>query len=332
MNPSSSRIGHALRAASFLAASLCAAAASLPAAAQSWPSRPITLIVPYTPGTGYDVIARAVEPRLAQSLGQAIVIDNKPGASSTIGVGTAARAPADGYTLVMIGEGTIAATHLYKDLKFNPLTDLAPIALAGYGTLMVVTNPMTGIKSVADLVARAKAEPDKLTYASPGVGTSQNIKMEQIKLETGIKLLHVPYKGSAGVLNDLMSNQVQISLIPIHQALPQISGGRLVPLAVIAPQRSEKALNVPTLEEAGIHGVESRMWYGFLAPHGTPQDIVQRLNKEINAALDSADVRSQLDKVGLEVTSGPPALLLTTMRSESTTSADIIRKSHISMQ
>jgi tripartite-type tricarboxylate transporter receptor subunit TctC len=300
-------------------------------AQSSWPTQPIRLVVPYTPGTGYDNIAREISPRLSQKLGQPVVVENRPGASSIIGADLVAKSVPDGYTLMIVGEGTMAAAHLYQSVPFNPVTDFAPITLAGYGTLMLVTNHATGFKTVADLIAKAKANPNKLSYASPGVGTSQHLKMEQIKDFTGIDMLHVPYKGSAGALNDLMGGQIDAALIPIHQALPHVKSGRLVALAVISPERNPRAPDVPTLLESGIKGVDAKMWYAFMAPKNTPPALIARLNTELSAILNDPDVKARLEGTGLEVATSTPAELQGIMQRESLSSSEIIRKNHISL-
>ncbi|GAA4336354.1 tripartite tricarboxylate transporter substrate binding protein [Pigmentiphaga soli] len=316
------------------AAQACAAlllAAGASATAQTYPTQPIRLVVPYTPGTGYDSIAREVSPQLSQRLGQPVVVENRPGASSLIGASQVARAAPDGYTLLIAGEGTMAAAHLYPSMSFNPIDDVAPITLAGYGTLMLVTNPGTGIKSVADLIAQAHARPARLNYSSPGVGTSQHLKMEMIKERAGIDMLHVPYKGSAGALNDLMGGQIDVALVPIHQALPFVRSGKLVSLAIISPRRNPRAPEVPTLQQAGIGGVEANMWYAFMAPRSTPAPVVARLNAELHAVLSDPRVKERLEGIGLDVATGSPQQLLTIMRNESASADAIIRKNHISM-
>jgi tripartite-type tricarboxylate transporter receptor subunit TctC len=315
-----------------LLAPLIAAVFCTAALAQSYPSKPIKLVVPYTPGTGYDSIARIVGPTLSQRLGQPVVVENMPGASSTIGAAAVARAPNDGHTLLMIGEGTMASTHLYRQLTYDALTDFAPITLAGQGTLMLVTNPASGIKSVADLIAKAKAEPAKYAYASPGIGTSQYLKMELFKDAAGIQMLHIPYKGSAGALNDLIAGQVTAALVPIHQGMSHITAGKLVPLAIISPSRNPKAPDVPTLQESGIKGVDANMWYAFVAPKGTPAAVVNRLNSELRSIIDMPDIRNKLERTGLDVKTSTPAELQAIMRTESDTSAQIIRKNNISME
>ncbi len=301
------------------------------ALAQTYPSRPIKLVVPYTPGTGYDSIARIVDSPLAQRLGQPVVIENIPGASSTIGAGSVARAKADGYTLLMIGEGTIASAHLYRSLPFDPLTAFAPISLAGQGTLILVVSPATGIKSVAELIVKAKVEPAKLTYSSPGVGTSQHLKMELFNNVAGIKMLHVPYKGSAGAINDLIGGRITAALVPIHSGMPHIKAGRMVPLAIISPSRNAIAPEVPTLKEVGIQGVDANMWYAFVAPKGTPASIVSQLNSGLNTVMGMPDVIAKIEGIGIEVKTTSPAELQAIMERESQQAAQIIRTNSISL-
>jgi len=308
-----------------------AALLSSGAFAQTYPSRPIKLVVPFTPGTGYDSIARIVSPTLAQRLGQPVVVENIPGASSTIGAGNVARAEADGYTLLMIGESTIASGHLYRSLSFNPLTAFVPISLAGRGTLILVVSPATGIKNLAELIARAKAAPAELTYSSPGVGTSQHLKMELFNNVAGIKMLHVPYKGSAGAINDLIGGRITAGLVPVHSGMPHIKAGRMVPLAIISPSRNAMAPEVPTFKEMGIQGVDANMWYAFVAPKGTPASIVTQLNSELRAVMGMPDVKAKLEGIGLEVKTSSPAELEAIMERESREGAQIIRENRISL-
>jgi tripartite-type tricarboxylate transporter receptor subunit TctC len=293
--------------------------------AQDYPNRPITLVVPFTPGTGYDLIARVVGTELSKELGGAVVVDNRPGASGIIGARSVARSAADGYTLLMIGEGILAAPYLSASNNFDAVAELTPIVLAGYGTLLLTASVQSGFKSVSDLVTAAKAAPGKINYASPGVGTTMNIRMEQFANLAGIKLQHIPYRGSAGALNDVLSGQVEIALIPIHQAEEHLKVGKLVPLAVISPTRNDRAPNVPTLTESGIEGVQARMWYAFAGPRGLPASIQSRLNSEIKNILSTPDVRTRLEKAGLEISTSTPDGLENIMRAEAKSIAPVIR-------
>ncbi|MEI6469406.1 MAG: tripartite tricarboxylate transporter substrate binding protein [Betaproteobacteria bacterium] len=299
------------------------------AMAQNYPNKTIRIVVPYSPGTGYDSIARIVSPVLSQRLGQAVVIENIPGASSTIGAGVVARASPDGYTLLMIGEGTMASGHLYKKLPFNPLTDFAPITLTGRGTLVLMTHSRSGIRSVVELIAKAKTQPGLLTYSSPGVGTSQSLKMALIEESAGIKMVHVPYKSSAGALNDLVAGIVTAGLVPVHQGMTYVNSGNLVPLAVISPKRSASAPEVPTLRESGIPNVDADMWYAFVAPKNTPPNIVATLNLELRRIISLPDIKMGLERIGLEVVTSTPIELQNIMQQESDTAAMTITKNNI---
>jgi tripartite-type tricarboxylate transporter receptor subunit TctC len=290
------------------------------------------LVVPFTPGTGYDLIGRVVGAELGKKLGEPIVVDNRPGASGIIGAKSVARSAADGYTLLMIGDGIMAAPFLSKANSFDAVTELTPIVLAGYGTLLLAASTKSGFKSVADLIAAAKAAPGKINYSSPGVGTTQNIRMEQFSDLAGIKLQHIPYRGSAGALNDLLSGEVQIALIPIHQAEEHVKAGKLVPLAVISPTRNAKDPNTPTLAELGFESVKARMWYAFTAPKGLSTSIQSRLNSDIKNILGVPDVRSQLEKVGLEISTSTPDELENIMRDQAKTIEPVIREIGIKVE
>ena len=300
--------------------------------AQDYPNRTITLVVPFTPGTGYDLIGRVVGDELGKKLGEAIVIDNRPGASGIIGARSVARSPADGYTLLMIGDGIIAAPFLSKSNNFDAIAELTPIVLAGYGTLMLAASPQSGFKSVSDLIAAAKASPGKVNYASPGVGTTQNIRTEQFSRLAGIKLQHIPYKGSAGALNDLISGQVEVALIPIHQAEEHVKAGKLVPLAVISPTRNAKIPDVPTFAELGFDSVQARMWYAFVAPKGVPESVQSLLNTDIKDILGMPEVRSRLEKAGLEIATSTPDELEKIMRDEAKAIAPVIEQSGVKVE
>lgn len=302
------------------------------AIAQDYPTRPITLVVPFTPGTGYDLIARVAGAELSKKLREAVVVENQPGASGIIGARSVARAAPDGYTLLMIGDGIMAAPYISRSNKFDAVAELTPIVLAGYGTLVLAASPQSGIKSVTDLITAAKANPGKINYSSPGVGTTQHIRMEQFAKLANIRLQHIPYKGSAGALNDLIGGQVELGLIPIHQADEYIRAGTLVPLAVISPTRNEKLPNVQTLAEDGFETVRARMWYAFVGPKGLPVSIQSRLNSAIRDILGIPEVRSHLEKAGLEISTSTPKELEDIMKAEAKSAASVIRESGISAE
>ncbi len=316
-----------------IAATLAAAVAgAAPAFAQSYPSQPIKFIVPFTPGTGMDTIARTVGPKLGERLGQPVVVENRPGASGNIGAEQVAKAPADGHTVLVTANTMLIAAQLYKSVPYDPMTDFAPVSLAAWGTLLLCANPKSGIESVQDLVTKAKASPGKITYASPGVGTPHHMSMELFRERTGLDMLHVPYKGSAGALTDLLSGEVNVGFVPVHVAMPQIKAGKLKALAAGAKQRHPNAPDVPTLDELGYKGVDVEMWYAFYAPKGTPPAVLAKLNGEMRAILAQPDVKAQFDKVGLDVASSSPEELTTLMQKDNPRWREVIRKNNITAQ
>ena len=312
---------------------IAAALFSGPAAAQGYPSQPIKFVVPFTPGTGMDIIARQVGPRLTERLGQPVVVENRPGASGNIGAEIVARAAPDGYT-IMVGANTLViAAHLYRQVPFDPLTDFAPVALAGSTTLVLVANPASGIDSVPELIARAKAQPGKLTYGSPGIATPHHMAMELFKDLTGTDLLHIPYKGSAGAVTDLVSGQINLMFLPIHQVLPYRQAGRLKLLAAGGAKRHPSAPELPTLVELGIRGAEAAdIWYAFYAPKGVPAPVIAKLNAELRSILALAEVRVAVENVGVDVHTSTPDELFALMKRDYARWGEIVRKNHITAQ
>ena len=277
--------------------------------AQTWPGQSIKIIVPFTPGTGMDTIARAVSPKLSERLGQPVVVQNMPGASGNIGADAVAKANPDGYTVLMGANTMLMASQLYKDVPFNPVRDFAPVSLAAWGTLMLVANPKTGIKSMQELVQRARARPGFITYGSPGVGTPHHMAMELFKTQTQLFLLHVPYRGSAGYTQDLLSGEIMVGFLPVHVAQGFVALGKLTALAVGSPKRHPVAPTVATFEELGVKGVDVDLWYAFFVPTKTPPAVVARLNTELSAILKQPDVHDVLGKAGLDATVSSPAEL-----------------------
>ena len=310
----------------------CLALSCSSALAQNYPSRPIRVVVPFTPGTGMDIIARSVGPRLSERLGQPVVIDNRPGASGNLGAELVARATADGHTMMVSGNPLITSALLYRNVPFKPLADFAPISLAAWGTLMLVANPGTKINSVADLVAQAKASPGKISYGSPGIGTPHHMSMELFRDRTGVNLLHVPYKGSAGAVTDVLGGQINIMFIPIHVGMQFVKAGRLKALAVGSAKRHPSAPELPTLQELGIKGAEVDMWYGFLAPKGTPGAVVRKLDGELRAILALPEVRTSFSAQGMDAASSTPAEFGALMRREDALWAGIIKKNNITAE
>jgi len=319
----------ASRAISRAGLAICLAILGGGAFAQNYPSRPIRVVVPFTPGTGMDIIARNVGPKLSERLGQPVVIDNRPGASGNLGAELVAKATPDGYTMMISGNPLVTSPHLYRNVPYNPLTDFAPISLAAYGTLMLVAHPGTRINSVADLISQAKASPGKITYGSPGIGTPHHMSMELFKDLTGTNLLHVPYKGSAGAVTDTLGGQLNVMFMPIHVGMPFVKAGRVRALAVGSAKRHPTAPDLPTLQEVGVKGADVDMWYGFLAPKGTPAPVVSKLDGELRAILALPEIKTTLGNQGMDAASSTPAQLAALMRREDNRWAAIIKKNNI---
>ena len=300
--------------------------------AQSYPVRPIRVVVPFTPGTGMDIIARNVGPKLSDRLGQPVVIDNRPGASGNLGAELVARSAPDGYTVMVSGNPLVTSPHLYRNVPYKPLADFAPISLAAWGTLMLVAHPGTKIGSLSDLVAQAKANPGKISYGSPGVGTPHHMSMELLKDRTGASLLHVPYKGTAGAVTDVLGGQINVMFIPIHVGMQFVKAGRLRALAVGSGKRHPSAPDLPTLQELGVKGADVDMWYGFLAPRGTSGAVVGKLDTELRAILATPDVKAAFDAQGMQPASSTPAEFAALMKREDDRWGEIIRKNKISAE
>jgi tripartite-type tricarboxylate transporter receptor subunit TctC len=268
--------------------------------AQAWPSKTITIVVPFPPGGTTDVLARAVSTKLSAALGQTVIVDNKPGAGATLGAAQVAKATPDGYTLLMGAVHHTIATSVYKGLTYSFEKDFAPITTVALVPNVLVVNAKSPYNSVKDLVAAGKATPDKLAYGSNGSGTAQHMIGTQFQIATGAQILHVPYKGSAPLTTDLLGGQVDMSFDTITPVLPFIKEGKLRALAVTTAKRSTTLPNVPTLQEAGVPGVAIGTWFGLLAPAATPKPVVQKLNTEIVKIVNSAEFRKQMLDIGAE--------------------------------
>lgn len=302
------------------------------ARAQQYPTRAVKIIVPFTVGTGYDLIARVVASGLQARLDKPFVVENVPGAGSVIGAAQIARAAPDGYTIGMIGEGTIAAARLMKSTQFNALTDVKPILVAGFGTLLLLSGKESGIKDVGDLIAKAKASPQPLNYGSPGVGQTQHLRMEIFKNRADVPLRHIPYKGSAPALTALLNGEVSAALTPVHQVTSHLSSGNVVALAVLAEERDPRAPQVPTMKELGIAGLDSRMWYSFAAPAKTPQAILDKLQAEITLVLQEPNAKKQLEATGLMIDPTTADKAADIIRAEAAIVDDIIARANITME
>ncbi|MDT4829890.1 hypothetical protein FQZ97_633250 [compost metagenome] len=309
------------------AALLVAASA---AAAHAWPDQPVTLVVPYTPGTGIDLIARQLSARLPAVLGQPVIVENLAGASGNIGSEKVARARPDGYTLLVQVNTLVMNKGLYKSLAYDPVADFTPVSQTSWGTLLLVTNPATQkAGSLAQLVATAKANPGKLTYATPGVGTPHHLSMALLMQGTGTDLLHVPYKGTAGAVTDLLGGRIDAMFLPVHVALQHIQAGKLKALATGSGHRLPQLPDVPTLAEAGVTADNVDMWYGVLAPKGTPANVVARLNTEIAAVLKSPEVAKSFESQGMVPASSTPAAFGALIQKDAQRWATVVKKGNI---
>jgi tripartite-type tricarboxylate transporter receptor subunit TctC len=279
----------------------------LPAPAQApYPARPIRIVVPYTAGTGIDVLARVVGQKLSDKLKVAVVVDNRPGASGNIGTEAVAKATPDGYTLLMTASTHVTNAALQQSVPYDPAKSFTPIGPTAVGNLALVVHPSVPARSVPELVALARAQPGKLNYASPGSGTPHHLAMELFKLHFKVDLTHVPYKGTAGAVTDLLGGQVQVMFLPVHVALSQVQAGKLRMLAAGGAHRSPATPDVPSLADEGVTDIDVDIWYAMLGPAGLPPGETALLNAETNAILVDPDVRANLVKQGLNPTPGKP--------------------------
>jgi tripartite-type tricarboxylate transporter receptor subunit TctC len=300
---------------------LCAAAALVSASATAqdaapYPSRNVTVVVPYTPGTGADILSRILSPKLADRWKVGVVTDNRAGATGNIGTEHVANSPADGYTLLCTATSFGTNPALGRKLPFDPVGSFAPVALLATSAVSLVVNAQVPAKSVRELIDLAKKQPGKLYYASPGNGGPQHLTMELFKQETGTDLVHVPYKGSGGAIADLIAGHVQAMVISLQTAAPYVNSGKLRMLSVMSAQRSPAFPDVPTMKELGMGDLEVETWYGVFAPAGTPAPVIAKVNAELNALLKQPDVRALLAKQGMNPEGGPPERFGKLVKSE----------------
>jgi tripartite-type tricarboxylate transporter receptor subunit TctC len=267
----------------------------------NYPNHPLRLVVPFPPGGPTDIVARPLAQKLSEQLGQQVIVDNRGGAGGNIGAESVARAAPDGYTLLMGTVGTQAINPaLYTKLAYDPTRDLAPVALVAAAPVAVVVHPSVGAKSVKELLALARAKPGQLTFGTAGSGTPGHLTGEMFKSATAASLVHVPYKGSAPAVSDLIGGQIGLMFDPVQSVLPHIRAGRIQALAVSSARRSGALPDVPTLKEAGVPGVETTAWWGLLAPAKTPREVIALLSAEAQRAVQTADLRERLGAVGIE--------------------------------
>jgi tripartite-type tricarboxylate transporter receptor subunit TctC len=302
------------------------------AAQAAYPDHPIKVIHGFAAGGGADILLRTVIPAISENLGQQIIVEYRPGAGANLAMEAVAKAPPDGYTLLMGTPGLATNPSLYANLPFDPLTSFAPISLIGTVANVLVVNPDVPARSVSELVALAKRNPGKLNYASPGVGTSLHLAGELFKLDTGTDIVHVAYKGGSQAQTDVMGGQVQMMFNVLPSALPQIQAGKLRALAVTSTTRSPSLPDVPTMIEAGVPGYSAVTWNGLLAPAGTPPEIVAKLDDAIVKAMRSPEVKALLAKLGQEPAWSTPDEFAAFLREETAKWSKVIRATGIKPQ
>lgn len=275
--------------------------------AQSYPSKPIRLIIPFPPGGSTDILGRSLAQKLSESWGQQVLVDNRGGAGGTIGADLAAKAPADGYTLLMGHIGTLAVNvALYPKLSYDPVRDFAPVSMVALVPNVLVVHPALPVKNVTELIAYAKANPGKLNYSSGGNGSAAHLAVEYFKLQTKTEIVHVPYKGTGPSVTDLIAGQVSMTMTGAPAVMPHVQSGRIRALGVSSPQRIPALAQIPSVAEAGVPGFDATQWYGVVAPAGTPKDVIAKLNAEIRKIMQSKEMLDRLNTEGAIAAAGTP--------------------------
>jgi tripartite-type tricarboxylate transporter receptor subunit TctC len=318
---------HWMQACGAAALALAAQAAS----AQAWPSKPVTLVVPFPPGGTTDVVARALAERLTQALGQTVIVESKPGAGATLGADMVAKSKPDGYTLLMGAVHHTIAGSIYKKLPYDFQKDFAPVSTVALVPNVMVVNASTPARTVQEFIAYAKSKPG-LTYGSNGNGTAQHLIGTQFQNLAGVELTHVPYKGSGPLTTDLLGNQIALSFDTVTPVLQHIKSGKLRALAVTTARRSSALPEVPTLDEAGLKGFDIGTWFGVLAPAATPKDIVARLNAEIVKALQSPELRKRMDEIGAEAIGSSQEAMARQIRDETAKFAKLVKDAKVTIE
>ncbi len=323
----------ALKSAALIATSFALGAiAGIACAQQNYPSRTIRLIVPLAPGGPSDILARTMAQKLTESMKQTVVVDNRTGAAGTIGTDIAAKSPADGYNLLLIAAATYTINaNLYKKLPFDARKDLVPVSVLAAAPYVLAVHPSLPVKSVKELIALAKSRPKDLNYASGGTGTGPQMAFELMMLQTGIKITHVPYKGTGPALNEMVAGQVQVAMFNLIAAMPVVHSGRLRGIAVSGDKRTSKLPDTPTLAELGIKGFEVPTGHMIMVPAATPKDIIARLHQEIVKAVQSPDVRARLEAEGAEIIGNTPEQAAAIVRTELEKWAAVIAKAGITL-
>jgi len=312
-----------------IAAFLFALAMSGLAAAQSWPSKPVRMIVPFPAGGPTDVLTRALAEKLSAALGQAVVVDNKPGAGGTIGSDFVAKSAPDGYTLLMATGSTHSVGPYLSKVPYDPQKDFTSIIYVGKATNILLVSPTLGVSNVRELIELAKKNPGKLNYSTSGIGSVAHLTSEMFASMAGIKIVHVPYKGTQLSIPDLMSGQIAMLFDNVLTAKPHVEGGKLKGIAISSRERSSLVPGIPTVSESGLPGFDSWNWFGVFGPAGTPPAVVERVNAELNRLVSDAAIKDRFAQLGFETTGGTPADFAAVVQSEARKWSQVIREANV---
>jgi tripartite-type tricarboxylate transporter receptor subunit TctC len=301
--------------------------------AQSFPSKPVRIVVPYSAGGGTDIVARAVGQKLNEKWGQSVIVDNRVGANGIIGADAVAKAPADGYTLLMSTPAEVSTNpHLYANIPYNADKDFAPITLVAVTPLVVAVNPGVQAKNIQELVALAKAKPATLGYATPGNGSTQHLTGEMIMLTAGIKLIHIPYKGAGQSIPDVLGGQVPVGIYGLLTINQHAKAGKIRVLAVTTPKRSSTAPEYPTLAESGFPGFDTSLWFGLLAPAATPREVINKIHDDVIQVLKLPDVKARIAEQGADIVGDTPAEFAAFIGNESRKYAGVIKQAGVKLE
>jgi tripartite-type tricarboxylate transporter receptor subunit TctC len=306
---------------------LCAGVTPTVAHAQAFPTQPIKIVVPYPPGGTNDLVARLLAQKLQEQVGQTVIVENKPGVSGNTGADAVAKSPADGHTLILVTTGHSIAPSLYPKLPYNIATDLVPVVELTAGPMLVLTNPNGPLKTMGDLIAAAKAKPGHLNYGSAGNGSTTHLSSELIATTAGVKFNHIPYKGSAPAMTDVMGGNADMVMDLMFSSMPHVQGGKLRAIAITSAKRSPLMPDVPTLGESGLPAMDLAVWNGLMAPAKTPNEVVAKLNTEIRKAMDSAEIKAKLQSQGFNVAAGTPEQFGALLKSEMERWAKVVKAS-----
>ena len=309
------------------AAVLCAVCTAA-AFGQAYPTKPIRIVAPFAPGGGTDLIARVAAQKMTEAMHQQVVVDNRPGAGGTLGAELGAKAPPDGYTFTLIAGSYSVNPSLFK-LNFDPINDITPIIQLSQGPFLVVVHPSLPVKNIKELIALAKSKPGQLTFASSGAGSITQLATELFNDMAGIKMIHIPYKGTGPALTDTMAGQVQILFGSVGVTLPQLNSGRLRAIAVTTSKRIAALPNVPTIDESGVKGYDVILWHGLIGPKGLPRPIVDRVNSDLNKALQTKEMQDRLAGDGVSAAGGTPEQFANTIKKDIETWRGVVKKAGV---